>query len=663
MQKLLSPITINNVTFKNRIVMPAMHHLYTPDGLISERFKKYYYERAKGGAGLIIIGGAKFEEYGAAPMMPDITHPNFINDFKDFTTTMHEYGAKVGIQLYHAGRYAMGSKKLLSPSSVYSHFSRATPSEMSLEDIDYAVNAWIDGARKIKDAGFDVIEILASAGYLISQFLSPLTNKRTDEYGGNLENRLRFAKRVITGVKKEVGNDVLISVRVAGNDFVSGSNTSDEAVIFAKHYEKWGADFLNVTGGWHETTIPQLPGEVPHGAFTYLANKIKKAVSIPVLASNRFNLPEFAEEALALEVADLIGFARPLLADPYLPQKLYEGKHNTICFCIGCNQGCLARTFFNRPIECTVNPFAGYEYELELEKTNKPKNILVVGGGPVGAQAAIILSKRGHSVSLWEKNNKLGGQIDVASAPLGKEDFKLLGFYQEETLKESNVNVSLNKKATKEEILKYNFDEIILATGSLPIIPTLKKDDSSVEFLSAEDVLLNKKVPGKNVAIIGGGTVGTEVASYLLNKSTISKDLLYFLMTHKAETPEKIDALLNESKRNISIIETKKRIGEGFDLGCGWPVLKQIKRLNANVYTSSKAIEVKNNELIILDSDNNEKTIAVDTIVFAVGYYSNNTLEKELESFKDIVHVIGDATAPSKILDGIASATRLALKL
>lgn len=660
MQRLLSPIQIGNLTLKNRIVMPAIHHLYTPEGTLTKRFSHYYYARAKGGAGLIIIGGAKFEEFGAAAMMPDVTKATFVNEFRTFTDEMHRLGTKVGIQLYHAGRYAIGNEKMLAPSAVYSSFSRATPVEMTINDIEEAIASWVKAAIKIKEAGFDLVEILASAGYLISQFLSPLTNLRTDEYGGSFENRMRFPKRVIQSVKAAVGNDLVISVRIAGNDFVVGSNTNEDAVVFAKLCQEWGADMINVTGGWHETKIPQLPGEVPHGGFSYLAGAIKESVSIPVMASNRFNLPEFAEEALALEVADLIGFGRPLIADPELPNKIARGEFDSICHCIGCNQGCLARTFFNRPVECSVNPLAGYEYELDLTPTKTPKKILVVGGGPVGSQAAIILKQRGHAVTLWEKQSTLGGQLEVASAPPGKADFKLLGHYQKKMLHDLQVPIVFNQTATKALIEAAQFDEVIVASGSKPLVFPLPKDSSKVAIVTAEDVLLNKVVVGKKVAIIGGGAVGCEVAEYLLEKSALSKESLYFLSIHEAETPQKIQQLLHTSKRDISIIERKKRIGDGFDLGCGWPVMKQLSRLKAHVYTLFSAKEIKDNQLVIENEKKEIKLIPVDTIVLAIGYRSENRLAKELQYMGDKLHVIGDAVQPNKILDGIAQATRLA---
>ena len=663
MKRLLTPIQVGPMWLKNRIVMPAMHHLYTPEGIITERFKQYYYARAKGGASLIIIGGVKFEQYGAAGMMPDMTNVRFVPDFSVFTEEMHRLGAKVAIQLYHAGRYASGSKKILAPSPVYSTFSRAMPIEMTKDDIEEAIQAWVDGSLKAQAAGFDAVEVLASAGYLISQFLSPLTNHRTDEYGGSFENRTRFAKRIIQAIRAAVKPSFAIIVRVAGNDFVPGSNNNETAVAFAKLCQEWGADLINVTGGWHETNIPQLPGEVPHGGFSYLANAIKEAVSIPVMASNRFNLPEFAEEALAMGVADLIGFGRPLIADPELPNKVAAGDLDQICHCVGCNQGCLARTFFGQSIECTVNPLAGYEYELSLEPAKTPKRVLVVGGGPVGCEAAIVLKQRGHDVTLAEKQAQLGGQLDVVSAPPGKEDFLLLKQFHRQQLHDLGVTILLNQEMTKQDILDGHYDEVILATGSRPIVFSLPKDDSPVEIVTAEDVLLQRVIPGKRVAIIGGGAVGCEVAEFLLEKSTISKETLYFLSVHEAETPEKIKQLLNTSRREITIVEMKKKIGEGFDLGCGWPVLKQLKRLQAQSLVLTKAKEIKQGHLLVENEQKEMTSIPVDTIVLAVGYRAQNQLADSLKDVTIPVHLIGDASKPDKVLVGIAQAARLALKI
>jgi 2,4-dienoyl-CoA reductase (NADPH2) len=516
---------------------------------------------------------------------------------------------------------------------------------------------------KAQAAGFDAVEILASAGYLISQFLSPLTNHRTDEYGGSFENRTRFAKRVIQSIRAAVKPSFAIIVRVAGNDFVPGSNDNETAVAFAKLCEEWGADLINVTGGWHETTIPQLPGEVPHGGFSYLASAIKDAVSIPVMASNRFNLPEFAEEALAMGVADLIGFARPLIADPELPNKVASGNLKQICHCVGCNQGCLARTFFGQSIECTVNPFAGYEYTMSIDPSKTPKRVLVVGGGPVGCEAAIVLKQRGHEVTLVEKQPQLGGQLDVVSAPPGKEDFLLLKQFHQQKLHDLGVTILLNKEITKQDIIDGRFDEVILATGSRPIVFSLPKDDSPVDIVTAEEVLLQRVIPGKRVAIIGGGAAGCEVAEFLLERSTISKETLYFLSVHEAETPEKIKQLLNQSKREITIIEMKKKIGEGFDLGCGWPVLKQLKRLQARSLVLTKAKEIKHGHLVVENEQKESSSLPVDTIILAAGYRAYNPLSESLKDLSIPVHVIGDASKPDKILVGIAQAARLAMKI
>lgn len=664
MDKLFQPITINGMTLKNRIVMPALHHLYTPDGVMTDRFSEYYYKRAEGGAGLIIIGGCRMDEFGGAAMMLDVTKPSFVADCKIFTSEMHKRGAKVGVQLYQGGRYAKkcDNVKTLAPSAVFSKFSRETPDEITREEIDIVVNRFAEAALRVKEAGFDTVEIIGSAGYLISQFLSPVTNKRTDEFGGSWENRTRFPKMVIRAVRDAVGPNFPVIIRIAGNDFIPGSNNNDDAVKFAKVAEECGVDMINVTGGWHETVVPQLPGDLPHGGFAYLAGAIKKAVNIPVMSSNRYNDITSAKEVLAMDIADLIGFGRPLIADPDLPEKTKLGREDLVRRCIGCNQGCLARTFFSRPIECTVNAYAGYETNLVSTPAKEIKKVLVIGAGPAGLTAATELKKRGHSVTVWEKSSKPGGQLSLAATPPGKSDFNMFTQYLENMCRELSINIVYNKKADSESVLSFGADEVIIATGSVPAVIDFDGNKNGVEIISAPDVLSKKAFPGKNVVIIGGGSVGCETAQYLAEESTISPELLYFLSIHEAETPEKIRELLNTPNRKISIVEMQKKIGAGFDLGCGWPVLKQLARLGVKSYTLNRVKDISDGIVTITDAEGNETKIPADTVIVSVGYKSENSLYNELRG-KTVVHLIGDAEKPSKILNGVAAATRCALSI
>ena len=664
MDKLFTPITINGLTLKNRIVMPPLHHLYTPDGVMTDRFAEYYYKRAEGGAGLIIIGGCRIDEFGGAAMMLDVTKPSFVEDCKVFTDEMHKRGAKIGLQMYEAGRYAStkDNEKTLAPSAVFSKFTRETPNEMTKDEIDLVIKRFAEAAAKVKAAGFDIVEILGSAGYLISQFLSPVTNKRTDEFGGSWENRTRFPQLVIKAVREAVGPDYPVIIRVAGNDFIPGSNTNEDAVKFAKIVEEAGVDMIDVTGGWHETVVPQLPGDLPHGGFAYLAAAIKNAVSIPVMASNRFNDIISAKKVLALDMADLVGFARPLIADPELPNKVQAGREDIVRNCIGCNQGCLARTFFRRPIECTVNAYAGYETQLIKKPADKKKKVLVIGAGPAGLTAAIELADRGHSVTVWEKSDRAGGQIALAATPPGKADFNMFARYLKNMCAEKGVEIVYNKEADKAAVTAFGADDVVIATGSNPVMIDFPGNKKDVEIVSAVDVLKNKAFPGKNTVIIGGGSVGCEVAQLLAEESTISPELLYFLSIHQAETPEKISSLLNTPNRKISIVEMQKKIGAGFDLGTGWPVLKQLSRLGVKSYTLCKVKEISDGAVVITDEEGKESKIPADTVIISVGYRSENKLYEELKDSAN-VHLIGDAEKPAKILTAVAAATKCALEI
>ena len=371
-ERLFAPLQTKNLTLKNRIIMTAFQTNFAQDGKAGARFREFYWKRAEGGAALLIVGGARFDRYGAAGHdFLSIENDSFLPELQLFTAGVHQRGAKTAIQLYHAGRYTKeknlpAGEKALAPSAVYSTYTREVAKEASVEELQEVIRRWAEGADRAKRAGFDAVEIVGSAGYLISQFLSPLTNQRTDQYGGSWENRTRFPLEVLAAVRKAVGPDFPILFRIAGNDFMPGSNTNREAVAFARLLEAAGVDMISVTGGWHETRVPQLPGEVPPGCLAYLAAAVKEAVSVPVVVSNRINDPVVAEEILAMEQADCIGMSRTLVADPDWPRKTACGQLSAIRPCVACNQGCLANTFFGRPVCCLANGEAGYEDEVEL---------------------------------------------------------------------------------------------------------------------------------------------------------------------------------------------------------------------------------------------------------------------------------------------------------
>ena len=668
-KRLFTPISVRDMELKNRVVMPALHHLYTPEGYATERFNRYYWRRAEGGAGLIYVGGCRFDDYGAAPSMMSLQTDEFIPGYKEFTDGMHACGARVGVQLYHAGAYAHsiaipGGKQALAPSAVFSKFTREMPKEMTLDEIQEVIANWAAGALRAKQAGFDTVEILASAGYLISQFLSPLKNLRTDEYGGNWENRSRFAREVVAAVRKAVGADYPLTMRVAGNDFVQNSNTNEQAVEFCKMMETAGIDLFNVTGGWHESVVPQITGDLPRGGFAYLAEAVHKAVQVPVIVSNRINDPALAEKLLALDVADLVSVGRPQIADPDWVNKAQENRTCEIRRCVACNQGCLAKTFFMKPIECLVNGEAGREYLLaDAAPTAQSKRILVVGAGPAGCEFALRAAQRGHAVTLWEREYRIGGQLHMVSVPPGKGEFATLVPYFETMLKKHNVTLLLGKEATAQEIAAAGFDAVVLATGMIPNQLTLPGRGGFATY-SAYELLQGEAVAGKDVVIIGGGSVGCETAQFLARDAGASPEEIYFLMEHQAESVEKIMALLNNTRRNIALVDMAK-IGAGFDPGTGWPVMKDLRRLNVKQYPFTTALDVSENTVTLRISDkegreSSELSIPCDTLVISVGAKPNQTLLKELEVLGVQAHALGDARAVGKVMDAIRQAADLA---
>lgn len=665
MIRLGKEIKINEMVLKNRMVMPAIHHVFTPDGSCGEKFKAYYNKRAEGGVAMIIVGGCRFDDYGAPAGMMSLRNDSLIAGWKEFTDGIHERGAKVAVQLYHAGRYSRQKnvpegELALAPSAVFSKYTRETPKAMSIEEIKKVISDLGEGARRGKEAGFDAVELLGSAGYLISQFLSPITNLRTDEYGGSFENRSRFAVECINEVRRVVGKDYPILMRIAGNDFMEGGNTNTDAVEFSKILEQAGIDAINVTGGWHETKVPQMPGEVPRAGFAYLAKAIKDVVTVPVLTSNRYSHPMDGEKALALGMADIVNYGRPLIADPEMPNKVLSGRAKEVRQCVGCNQGCLGRTFFGQPIECTVNGFVGREFDHEIKKAEKVKNVLVIGAGVAGMEAAIIMKQRGHKVTIWEKENRAGGQMHLVYAPPGKEEFSCLVENQLTDIKNLEIEIVYNQKATKENVESAKFDTVILSTGAEPRMMKLPNDQGEIPVVTAADILKENYIAGQDVVVIGGGSVGCETALFLAEDASLSKEQLMFMTVHQSETPEKIQSLLNDTGRNVSILELQKKIGNGFDPGTGWPVFKQMKRLGVQQFTLANIKEI-NQEGVVFEQEGESKFLKADTIVLAIGSTNDNVLKEELKDLGKELYTIGDANEIGKIMSAMKQAVDIAI--
>ena len=650
---------------KNRIVMTAMHLGYTPEGEATDCLIDFYTQRAKGGVGLILVGGCSIDEYGSMSSMIGIHDDRYVPGLKRLTRAVQASGAKIAAQLYQAGRYThsamIGGRKPFSSSAVRSKLTGETPRALELEEIPGVQDKFGEAAVRAKESGFDAVEILASAGYLISQFLSPITNLREDKYGGSLENRMRFGIEVAEKVRSAVGPDYPILVRLAGNDFMEGGNTNQEARIFASELEKAGVDLFNVTGGWHETRIPQLTMCVPHRAYVYLAQGIKSAVSIPVLASNRINDPHTGEEVLRNGEADLVTMARGLIADPDLPNKAKEGKSDLIYHCIACNQGCFDSVFRMKPVTCTVNPRAGKERELKPEPAPEPKNVLVIGGGPAGMKAACTAAERGHKVTLIEKDDKLGGQLLLNQRIPGREEMVTAARDLINNLKALDVEILLNKEADIPFLKEMSPDAVVVAAGARPLTPDIPGIDGQ-NVVQAWDILVGRVAVGKNVAILGGNAVGLETALYLANQGTLSPGVLHFLMTNRAESIETVTELLNKGNKDVTVVEMIDKAGKDVGLTTRWTVMAELKRLGVTIMTKTKAVGIKPAGIEI-EREGGADFLPADSIVIAAGSAAENSLVSEIEKLVSEVHIIGDAKEPRKALDAIREGYLAGLKI
>jgi len=655
--KLFEPLKIRDVEFRNRIVMPAMALNYSRDRTVNDKTIDFYEERAKGGVGLIVLGGCAVEARGGGPTMLSIDDDKHIPNYARFAETMHKHGAKTIVQLYHAGAYS-GMPGMVSSSAVMSNLTRAVPKELTIDEIKEVQESHALAAERVREAGFDGVELLGSAGYLINQFLSPMTNKRTDEYGGSLENRLRYPLELINLVKERVGKDILVGMRVAGDDFVPGSNTYKDTAIFTKHYDDAGIDFINVTGGWHETRIPQLPMMVPAGTYVYLAENVKKNVNAPVFSANRINDPVLAERILRNEWADAICMGRGLIADPYLPNKTKENKVWDIRKCVGCNQGCFDHIFTGRSVECMRNYLASREGKINLDhKTKTPMKVVIIGSGPAGLEAARVATILSHDVTIFEKRDEIGGQANVAWVPPGRRDINDIIDYYKAQIKHRNIELQLGTEATLEKINEYNPDAVIFATGikfDIPDIPGIDGSLGSIIY-SAIDVLTGDYPVGKNVVVVGGGSVGMETAIWAAELGALDSEIARFMSFYDLIPQEEVLAKWLRGNRDVTIIDKLPKLGtnlgrttRGFMIGHTMKLgIKRI--LGANI----TRFEGKTMDYEV---ESEKKSLEnIDTFILATGAKPNTDLYDAIEStnpsFK--MYKIGDCKEPRMMMEAI----------
>jgi len=651
---LFQPIELNTLELENRICMPAMHLNMCTNNMVTDQLIDFYAERARGGTGLITVGYATVDELSGGPLFIGAHQDAFIPGLRRLATAIKENGAAAEVQINHPGRYAFSHQignQSIAPSAVASRFTRETPRELTVEEIGAVVDRFAQAAGRVKEAGFDCVEVLSGTGYLISQFLSTISNKRTDAYGGSLENRMRFGLEVLAAVRGTVGADYPILFRMNGNDFMPGGNGREELQVYAKALSDAGVDALNINVGWHEARVPQITTAVPRGVYGYLSRGIKEKVTVPVIAGHRINDPETAREMLTDGLCDMVAMGRPLIADPDLPEKARSGQADRIVHCVGCAQGCFDHLFKEKHIECLCNPKAGHEKECRLTETGLPMRVMVVGGGAAGMSAALAATECGHTVTLYEKANQLGGQLYLAAAPPGREEFA--GFARDlaNQVLNSPVQVVLNQTVDEALIDQVGPEAVILSTGAVPLTLPIPGVDSA-HVVQAWDVLLNRVVTGKRVVIIGGGAVGLETALFLAEKGTLSGEAVKFLLVNRAEDPETLFALASKGSKEIVMIEMIPKVGKDIGMTTRWTMLQDLAREGVTVQVNTKALEITETGVKV-ERNGAEDFIAADTVVLAAGARPHNPLSDLLEKKRISCQVVGDAGGIGLAFDAV----------
>lgn len=584
---LLSPLDFGFIRLKNRVVMGSMHTGLEDRIWQRKKLAAYYAERARGGVGLIITGGFNVNRAGwFYPFAGSMMSRKDAFTHRPVTAAVHRAGGKICLQLLHAGRYSYVPWSR-SASAIKSPINPFRPRALSTREVAQTVRDFARAARLAQQAGYDGVEIMGSEGYLINQFTAPRTNRRTDKYGGSSENRRRFPVEIIEAVRRACGPDFLIIFRMSMIDLVPDGATRDEILAMARAFEQAGANMLNTGIGWHEARVPTIVTSVPRAAFADVSAQVREVVNIPVIASNRINMPEVAEDILASGKADMVSMARPLLADAHFVRKAAEGRADDINTCIACNQACLDHTFQLKRASCLVNPQACHETELVIRKAKVRKRIAVVGAGPGGLAAATVAAERGHQVTLFEQDSQIGGQFNMAARVPGKEEFRETIRYFSRRLQQTGVNLMLGTRAEAEALS--GFDEVIVATGVIPRMPAIPGIDHP-KVLSYLDVLKHARPVGSSVAIIGAGGIGFDVAEYLArtpcgeqlhadDRQTLDSWLKEWGVDYHTDAPGGLTRPQHQTAaRKIYLLQRKSsQLGKDLGKTSGWVHRAQVK--------------------------------------------------------------------------------------
>ena len=662
------------IELKNRIIMGSMHTGLEEIG-DWDRISEFYAARARGQVSLIITGGIGPNKEGSVlPGAAMMMNEQDVKNHMISTQAVHNEGGKIVMQILHAGRYAYNDKAV-APSPVKAPISPFTPKELDEEGIEKQISDIAQSAFLAKCAGYDGVEIMGSEGYLINQFLVKHTNKRTDSWGGSYNNRIKFPIEIVKRVREKVGKNFLIIYRLSIIDLIPNGSSWEEVITLAKEIEKAGANILNSGIGWHEARIPTIATSVPKKAFSWITKKLYGNVSIPIIASNRINSPEIAEEVLSENCADLVSMARPFLADSDFVRKAFENRSNEIVPCIACNQACLDHTFSMKLTSCLVNPRACRETELNYEKVILPKRIAVVGAGPAGISFSIVAAQRGHEVSLFDENHEIGGQLNFAKMIPGKEEFYgLLDFYKNE-IKRLKINLVKHHKVEFSELKE--FDEVVLATGVLPRKVNIKGQDD-VNFVYDYQEVFNSEVSlGNKIAIIGAGGIGFDMAEYI-SSSGISPTLNITKWREKwgVVDPEKerggvlpkSEITLNTSSKEIFLLQRKnEKLGKRLGKTTGWIHRKSLEKKNVKMFAGVNYEQITTDGLLISFGEEKKdlQTLKVDSIIICAGQISEISLVEKLNINKINHHIIGGAKLANELdaKSAIDQGCRLAAKL
>jgi 2,4-dienoyl-CoA reductase (NADPH2) len=633
---LLSPIKIGKMELKNRVEFAPVTDNFGIEDYVTDRMIKFYEDRAKGGVGLINIGFFTVN-YPHNPLGIGMYDDRFIPGIRKLTAACHAYDAKVGVELIFEENYARkrgGPFEPIGPSAIGTRQGKPVPRALTIAEIEEIVEQFGDSARRSVEGGFDAVHILGSAGYPLAQFASPLTNQRTDKYGGSFEKRMRIHTEIIQSMKKAAGDDLVITWRMGGQDFMPGGNTLDDSVKIARYLEKQGVKLLNVTTGWHDSGQPFIQYFVPKANWIFMGECIRKNVNIPVIVGTRILDPIMADKIIADGKADMVYLARPLIADADLINKAAEGRFDDIVPCTSC---CLCFDAWSRtePIYCQVNARAGRELELNITPAKQKKKVFVVGSGPGGMEAARVAGLRGHKVTLFEKSDKLGGALHAAGAPSVKDGIGYFRDYLIRQMKREGIEIKLNTEVDNSIIEKERPDAVIVATGATPIIPDIP-GITGKNVVMAADVLTGKKSVGSKVVIVGGGMVGCEVADFLHEE---------------------------KGKTDITILEMLPKVAIEVGPTLRWVVRKRLNEFKIKIKTNARISEITVRGVTSVCAAATE-VFDADTVVIAAGYEPCDKLARAIEGKAGVsVQVVGDCDKVAKIAEAVESGFRAALKV